>query len=242
MLNGDGSEMDPINAATLATSLPSTSSEPSLLNWQLLEKQTITFPATPIQGAFKLTYGGIESTSSVNYNGVAADVQAALREITGLESVTVTGSIAEGFIVTMTGVDGDASAITVTTNTLKSVGVTEVQTITFTETPPDEGAISLHFGSSEDTSIDYSQGAADLQTNIRNNFAGLSAATVTGSFAAGLVITFTGYDGDRPAITENSNTLKKALASSVATITETTKGVAMPAVTPVVTETRKGAT
>jgi hypothetical protein len=95
----------------------------------------------------------------------------------------------------------------------------EVQRITF-NVPPDAGSTGLHFGPTIDTSIDYTDVGSDLQTRLRNNFAGYEAVTVTGNFIDGFTITFTGLAGDRPTITLDTSTLTHASVPVDVTITQ----------------------
>ena len=67
------------------------------------ETQLISFSTVPTSGGFTLTYGA-ETTAVISYDDLAADVQTALRALTGLESVTVTGNFSSGFVVAFIGV------------------------------------------------------------------------------------------------------------------------------------------
>lgn len=80
------------------------------------QQQQIVFVGTVVSGTYKLTYAGNESTALASTDN-AATVQTALRALAGLSAVTVTGTFAGGFIVTMTGVDVPTK-ISVTSNTL----------------------------------------------------------------------------------------------------------------------------
>lgn len=91
----------------------------------VVEVQHVAFSSTPVSGAFELAYGA-EVTGSIAYNASAADVQTALRLLAGLSSVTVTGTIAGGLVITFTGVSGDFPALTVPLNTLKNSGASSV--------------------------------------------------------------------------------------------------------------------
>lgn len=86
------------------------------------EVQTLTFSADPTSGSYKLNYGSYV-TAAIPANSTAADVQAALRLLAPLRSVTVTGSEATLFTVTFAGVHGNATALTVSDNTLNG-GIT----------------------------------------------------------------------------------------------------------------------
>lgn len=235
LLNGDGSNLYPItpdmNPASIAI-------EPSLVNWQLFETQLISFSGAPASGAFKLTYGGNESTSSVNYNGTAANVQSALREISGLADVTVAGTIAGGLTVYMAGVDGDAGAISVTSSTIKGAATIEIQTLSFSSVP-NSGDVTLNYNSGT-ALLAYNDNAAALQAALRL-ISTMDSVTVAGSFAAGFAITFTGISGDAALITLSANSLDDG-AAVTPTMTETVKGIAAPSLNGVITESIKGAT
>jgi len=86
------------------------------------EVQTLTFSADPTSGSYKLNYGSYV-TEAIVANSTAAQVQAALRLLAPLRSVTVTGSEATLFTVTFAGVHGNATALTVSDNTLNG-GIT----------------------------------------------------------------------------------------------------------------------
>lgn len=65
----------------------------------------VEVPTIPTEGSFHLTYG-VTDTASLAFDALASDIQTALRAITGLGYVTVTGDFSNGFIVTFIGVDG----------------------------------------------------------------------------------------------------------------------------------------
>lgn len=191
------------------------------------EVQTITFDTVPDGGAWKITYGGNES-GELAFNANAAAVQTALRLLAGLSTVTVAGDYTTGLAVTMTGVVGDASALSVTSNTLvtgatpvtptvteTTKGVIEVQTVTFAGTPA-VGAFKLTYGGEESAAINYNGSSSDVQTALRA-LTGLSAVTVTGTVAAGFVVTMAGVAGDTTAITVTSNTLSGTFYAIVVT-------------------------
>lgn len=67
--------------------------------------QIVTFGTTPPSGHFKLAIGPLSSTF-INFNATAADVQTALRTIAGFGATLVTGSIGNGFTVDFNGTDG----------------------------------------------------------------------------------------------------------------------------------------
>jgi len=65
--------------------------------------QLVTFDTAPIAGDFVLTYGVVD-TPELGFDATSGEVQTALRTITGLEAVTVSGSVASGFTVVFVGV------------------------------------------------------------------------------------------------------------------------------------------
>lgn len=96
------------------------------------EVQTINFSAVPTSGSYVLNYGAAP-TAAIPYSDDAASLQTALRLVSGLGSVTVTGTVGAGFVVTFTGVSGDFPALTVTSSTLLDSGsATVVVTPTIT--------------------------------------------------------------------------------------------------------------
>jgi len=74
--------------------------------------QLISFDVVPTLGGFYLTYNAIDTTVFL-FSATASDIQIALRLITGLEAVTVTGNFTVGFLVTFLGVQ-TPTAITFT--------------------------------------------------------------------------------------------------------------------------------
>ncbi len=84
----------------------------------LTSVQQISFSITPTAGAFVLSYAGV-NTSSLAWNATAAQIQTALRLISGLSLVSVTGSIASKTLtVTFDGVTSTADLLTVASSTL----------------------------------------------------------------------------------------------------------------------------
>lgn len=94
-------------------------------------RQLISFSSVPTSGQFTLSYGGL-TTAAIAYNATAGQVQTALRALTGLSQVTVSGSFTAGFTVTFVGVPPVALILTAGGNTLLTM-VTAV-TITISET------------------------------------------------------------------------------------------------------------
>lgn len=102
--------------------------------------------------------------------------------------------------------------------------VTEVQHLAFSAVPA-AGDYRVKIGALETADIASGSSAATVQAAIRL-LAGMGAITVTGSEAAGFVVTFTGVVGDVALIQITHDTLQDAGGIDVfITPTETTKGV-----------------
>lgn len=107
---------------------------PFLDTVDVTEIQRISFPTVPATGTWKLSYNGAgNNTSALSATINAASLQTALRLLSGLSAVTVTGDTTAGFSVTFTGVSGAAHLLTVNTNSLQDatpLDVTPVVTVT----------------------------------------------------------------------------------------------------------------
>lgn len=88
----------------------------------VVEVQTITPSAAPASGTYELNFGS-DVTAAINWNDTAAQIQAKVRTLTGLEAATVTGTLATLVTVTFNGYYGNAALMTVTNNTLNG-GIT----------------------------------------------------------------------------------------------------------------------
>jgi len=75
------------------------------------DQQLVDFSEVPDSGTFTLSYGLLE-TSALAFNASAAAVQTALQALDGLENVTVTGNMTNGFVVTFIGVDSPVGLMT----------------------------------------------------------------------------------------------------------------------------------
>lgn len=128
------------------------------------ETQQITFSAVPASGAIKFRWNGNNATLSNNWNDTAAQVQTQLRTITGLSTVTVTGSFDTSFYVVFPGTNSSQSLITNTTNTLADSGSGAItQSAVHTQT----GAANL--GSSTTDTV-LCPGGAEVAGNSRRLF------------------------------------------------------------------------
>lgn len=95
--------------------------------------QTVAFSGVAASGTFKLTYGS-QTTATINWNDSVSTIQTKLQALTGLGSITVTGSIVSKLLtVTFTGVPPVALALGVTANSLQTSAPAAIALI-FTET------------------------------------------------------------------------------------------------------------
>jgi uncharacterized phage protein gp47/JayE len=128
---------------------------------------------------------------------------------------------------TLFSVEGDSEKVFSTDEDVTLVaGTDEIQSITFSATPTG-GSFKLNYDGEITAAILFSEGATEVQAALRaltNTSA--TGITVTGSFAAGFVVTFGGDDGKQiqTLLIENSNTLTNGGAVTI-TITKTTPGV-----------------
>jgi uncharacterized phage protein gp47/JayE len=128
---------------------------------------------------------------------------------------------------TLFSVEGDAEKVFSTIEDVTLIaGTDEIQGITFSSTPTG-GNFKLNYDGEITAAILFSEGAAEIQAALRaltNTSA--TGITVTGTFAAGFVVTFGGDDGKQiqTLLLENSNTLTNGGAVTI-TITKTTPGV-----------------
>ena len=156
---------------------------------------------------------------------------AALEKLAARESTVVTQALF-GTIATVipsgtqVSVENDPTTVFETTDDVTLIaGTDEVQTITFSLTP-DAGSFTVSYEGAETAAIAHDDLAADVQVALRA-LSGLSEVTVSGDFATGFVVTFTGADGvqEQPLLVEETNTLLDTPTAVTITITETTPGV-----------------
>lgn len=111
------------------------------------DKQKATFSSVPTSGTWTLTYGAT-ATSALAFNAPASAVQTALRLISGLEVVTVTGDYTAGFTITFVGVDAPVSILTHSSSLLNgitavTIGVVDVSGAA--DKPNDNVPYSAHY-------------------------------------------------------------------------------------------------
>ena len=89
--------------------------------------QTLTPSSTPVIGVYKVGFGSNTSTA-LQYNATASQIQTALRLLAGLGSCTVTGTLATGLVtITCAGIDGPVTAFVISDiSTLLNAGSAQV--------------------------------------------------------------------------------------------------------------------
>lgn len=173
--------------------------------------------------------------------GVSLDNAVALSGISRLGATKSTMAIiylfgTPGTLVpanTVLSVEGNSDARFLTdANSTLIAGTDEVQRILFNDTP-DAGAFELSFKGIETAPIPYTANAAAVQAALRL-IAGLEDVEVSGDFATGFYITFTGAScglRPQPMLIALNNTLTLSTVPISIGITETTPGVAQGTVT-----------
>lgn len=134
---------------------------------------------------------------------------------------TLNTLVPAGFTLSVDG-NADSKFLSILDDTIHA-GIDEVQTITFSGTPT-SGSFKLRFDLQETVAINWDDTNTEVQTAL-NNLSNLSSVVVTGDFATGFVVTFTGADGeqDQSLLEVFANTLDDG--SPVTTsVVETTKG------------------
>jgi hypothetical protein len=148
--------------------------------------QTLAFSGTAASGTFVLNYlpFGVGqtnlATAAINWNDTASAIQTKIQALTGLGSVTVTGSIATGLTITFTGVVPVASLLTVTLNSLQTAGAV---TITITVAQIDV-TLPLAVANAFNMLTSYGAVAIGKQLTPLGKYAGV---TRTGTLSTGSV-------------------------------------------------------
>ncbi len=168
--------------------------------------QQITFSGVAASGHFTLSYGTL-TTGTLNWNSTATNIQTALRLLSGLSTITVTGSIAsESLIVTFTGVAGVATQLVFATNSLLTAGaVSVVPTILETD-------VTLPIAVQNAFNVTGTSPAVGVQLDVIGKYAGVSRS---GFGSQGQAITLD--DADFTTLIQLA-TVTNSAGSSLATI------------------------
>jgi hypothetical protein len=160
--------------------------------------QQISFSAVAASGQFILSYDGM-NTAAINWNDSTPTIESTLQAITGLGSVTVTGSIATQILtITFTGVIPPAFLLILESSTLQDGGSNDI-TISIAETD-----VTLPIAVQDAFNLLGPSPAVGVQLDILGKYAGV---TRTGNGFNGQPITLS--DADfltfiKMAITTNS--------------------------------------
>jgi sugar lactone lactonase YvrE len=143
------------------------------------EIQRITASGSPSEGTFTLTYSG-QTTSALDYDSTAAEVDTALEALSNIDAgdvtcsggplpgsvvdVTFTGNLAATNVDAMT-VDYDGLLRLVTTTTGGINASDELVTLT-TDVPPGTGTFTLTFGGQTTANLNWNATAAQVQSKL----------------------------------------------------------------------------
>jgi hypothetical protein len=202
----------------------------------------LDFSGTPDAGSFQVNIGGSNSTP-ILFSDAAAAVKTAIQTISGIVTVTVTGSFALGFQVTVDVPIQALPAPTIVNNTLTVsgspvtvypsvtqegiTGVKEVQRLTFSSVP-DAGAYTLNVGGDVTGSLAFNASNATIKAAI-DALSSVNTCTVTGSYASGITITIDDPVQPFAAIILPSNTLTNVTGTPVTSFTQTNTVGVLPA-------------
>lgn len=130
--------------------------------------QEVSLSNVAVSGTFEFTYGG-QTTAAINWNDPVLTIQTKLQALTGLSSVTVTGSIASQLLtVTFTGVPPIALPLNVTANSLLASGSVP---ITFSV---EETDVTLPLAVQDGFNLIGAFTAVGVQLNVLGKYAGVT--------------------------------------------------------------------
>lgn len=163
------------------------------------EVQKISFTAVPTSGTWRIHYD-TEKTSDLLFNATASDVENALNSLSGLSSVSVSGSYSSGFLITFTGADGNKSQPQIE---VSDAGLDDIQLISFLDTygnpavpndypPPVSGSYSWALSSDGNATDPMAFDATSADIAVALSALMGSAVEVTGSYSLGFSITMSG--------------------------------------------------
>lgn len=126
--------------------------------------QEIDFQTAPTSGTFVLNYGAL-FTAAINWNDSVSVIQGKLQALSGLASVTVSGSIAsQSLVVTFTGVAPITTLLTISANSLQTSGVAVTPTVVETD-------VTLPFAVQNAYNIDTAVG---VQLDVLGKYVGVT--------------------------------------------------------------------
>ena len=152
------------------------------------EIQKIEFDAVPNSGTFRIHFGS-EKTIDLTFAATATDIENALRDLDALSDVEVIGNFVDGFTLTFTGDDANKQQPEVD---FTDPGADEVQLVAFSAIP-NGGNWGLEFDGQQTSLLTTSSSAADVKAALEA-LSNIDTVNVTGDFANGFTITFTGVN------------------------------------------------
>ena len=184
-----------------------------------IEIQAIDFSDVPDGGEWRIKYGAW-TTAPLAHDIAFADLQTAFRAMdSSLDDVQIGGDFAGGFEVSYYGVPNpleleiDATSDLYVETPVTSIDVTDTtpwvpqaQTISFSNIPTD-GEFELNYDGDVVGPFDENAVHGDLQTALQT-IAGLGDVTVSGTYAAGFVVTFVNVPLNPELLDVESNTLE----------------------------------
>lgn len=143
---------------------------------EISERQHIALSNAANTGQFKLNYG--TPTGFLNYNDSAATIQTALRLLSGLSAVVVSGSLAGGLDVSFAGVAGNASLLTVSNNTVAIAAVAATATLDLTADIVLTASVAGTGRNTNTFTLQIAPAAANPTNTVLAAFTGTSAAII----------------------------------------------------------------
>lgn len=170
-------------------------------------QQKIHYSNVPNDGSMVLVYGSGRAIG-ISTDITSAQLQTKLRTIPALSAVTASGSVASGdFTVVMTGVNGPASLMTTSNNTLTIYGT---ELLHFSAFPGTSGTYILQYSGISTPSINASADSTLVQSRLRT-ISALSSVTVSGSASDDFTVAMHGIVGVPARLTVPQNTTGKTL-------------------------------
>ena len=153
------------------------------------EIQTISFDLLPDAGTWRIHLGD-EYTSDMPYNAPVLTIQSELNSLEALSGASVSGNYSTGIIVEYTGEDGNKSQPLLEVD---NPGRNDQQKILFS-LPPDLGTWVIEIEDEKTSPLQHNASHLDIKTALEA-LSTVSEVTVSGDYASGIVLEFTGSNG-----------------------------------------------
>lgn len=165
----------------------------------------LDFSLVPTNGTFRFEWSNQES-NDIPWNATASEIETEFNLLSGHNGVQVTGDFATGFIIEF--LDNQEYPLP----TFIYPGRNEIQRFNFSDIP-DNGTLRFKFKGEETVNYAFNDNLAQLQ-QIFDDLAVTNSVVISGDFATGFVIEFTGgylQDGnqEQPLISTVTNFLYK---------------------------------